>query len=91
MKYLFLLVAFSSSALAGEITRGVEEIFYDRFGTTIVSRIGASEYQVTRLDRRIEVDPILVSEPDRPFEHPFATVRRILDLDDSRLTPLPLD
>lgn len=91
MKYLFLLIVLSSSAHAGEITRAVEEILYDRFGTTIVSRIGANEYQVTRLDRRIEVDPILEPAPNRSFEHPLSTMRRILDLDDSRLTPLPLD
>jgi len=71
MKYLICML-FVSSALANELT------FYDENGTTLLTRIGAREYQVTRLDRYIDVEPVV--QP--PGLHRFERL-------ESLLTPLP--
>ena len=73
MKVLIYLV-FVSSALANELT------FYDESGTTLLTRIGAGEYQVTRLNRYIDVEPVV--QP--PGLHRF-------ERSEPLLTPLPLE
>lgn len=73
MKYLICML-FVSSAWANDLT------FYDENGTTILTRLGAGEYQVTRLSQNITVDPVV--QP--PGLHRF-------ERSSPQLTPLPLE